>query len=310
METKKIYDLIIIGAGPAGLTAAIYARRAQLETMILEGEAPGGKIIKTAEIENWPGTSQINGADLALNMFQHAMDLGTVYESGLVDEIINGEEYKEIVCKDNQRFYAKTIIIATGTQERKLGVPGEEQYASRGVSYCAVCDGTLFTDKKVCVVGGGNSALEESLYLTKYVKHLNIIIRRDVFRADKKIQDAIDKNEKISVIKKSVPVEVIGNGQKVTGLKIKNVDTNEETIVETDGIFPFIGLDPMTFFAQKLGITNEAGYLEVDEHMATKIPGIYGAGDVVDKPLRQVITAANDGAVAAQSISKYLEKGQ
>lgn len=310
MESKKIYDLIIIGAGPAGLTAAIYARRAQLETMILEGMAPGGKIIKTAEIENWPGTTNINGADLALNMFQHAMDLGTIYESGDVQEIIDNEATKEIECTNGTKYYAKAIIIATGTQERKLGVPGEEQYASRGVSYCAVCDGTLFKDKKVCVVGGGNSALEESLYLTKYVSALDIIIRRDVFRGDKKVQEAIEKNDKISVVKKSIPVEVVGDGTQVTGLKIKNVDTNEESIIATDGIFPFIGLDPMTAFAKNLGITNELGYIEVDEYMATKIPGIYGAGDVIDKPLRQVITAANDGAIAAQSIAKYLDKDQ
>lgn len=307
MNSKQIHDVIIIGAGPAGLTAAVYIRRADINVLILESNAPGGKIVKTAEIENWPGSINISGPDLAYNMYEQAMNLKAVYQYGDVVYIIDHQDYKEIKCSDGNIYYTKTILIATGTQERKMNVPGEDKYLSKGVSYCAVCDGALFKDKVVTVVGGGNSALEEAIYLTKFASKVNIVIRRDVFRADKIIQDKIQTHPKIDVITKVIPHEVVGDNV-VTGLVVKNVDTKELTTIPTDGVFPFIGLDPVSAFAKNLGITDDKGYIIVNDKMETKIPGIYSAGDVNETVLRQIVTATSDGAIAAQQIIHYLEE--
>lgn len=303
---NKIRDLIIIGAGPAGLTAAVYALRANLNVMIIEASSPGGKMVKTAEIENWPGQKNTTGPDLAYSMFDHAMALGVEYQAGNVVKIDNGD-VKKVTTADGKEFLGQTVLIATGTIERKMNIPKEDEFTNRGVSYCAVCDGALFKDKVVSVVGGGNSAIEEALFITKFASKVNVIIRRDVFRADKCLLDEMEANKKINVIVKSKPVEVIGK-DKVTGLKIINVDTNEESIVETDGIFPFIGLDPITDFVKDLGITDENNYIIVNDKMETTQEGIYSAGDVNFKPLRQIVTAASDGAIAAQQIIKYLER--
>ncbi|MDF9866644.1 thioredoxin reductase (NADPH) [Bacilli bacterium PM5-3] len=306
MENKEIRELIIIGAGPAGLTAAVYAKRANLDVMLLEASSPGGKLVKTAEIENWPGIKQTSGPDLALSMFDHAMSLGVVYQYGVVNNIVAGE-IKEVQCADGNSYYAKAVLIATGTVERKLGIPGEEKFTNRGVSYCAVCDGALFKDKVVTVIGGGNSALEEALYLTKFASKVNVVIRRDVFRADKIVQDEVFSNDKINPITKHLPQEVLGD-DKVKGIVLENVDTNERHVLDTDGLFPFIGLDPITDFVKDLNITDKAGYIITNENMETSIDGIYSAGDVNEKDLRQVVTAASDGAIAAQQIIKYLEQ--
>ena len=208
--------------------------------------------------------------------------------------------YKKIVCEDGTEYEAKAVIVATGTQERMMNVPGELENVGRGVSYCAVCDGAFFRDQEVVVIGGGNSALEEANYLTQFASKVNIIIRRDVFRADSIVQNAIKDNPKITVVTKHVPVRVVDDGMRVTGLVIRNVDTNVETEMKTHGIFPYIGLDPATSFLEGLGILDERGYMIVDENCETKAKGIYGAGDVIAKKLRQVVTATNDGAIAAQ----------
>ncbi len=303
---NKIRDLIIIGAGPAGLTAAVYAKRANLDVVIIEASAPGGKMVKTAEIENWPGQKHTTGPDLAFSMFDHAMALGVEYQAGNVVKI-DSDDIKVVHTEAGKEYQAKTVLIATGTVERKMGVPGEDKFTNRGVSYCAVCDGALFKDKVVSVVGGGNSAIEEAIYITKFASKVNVIIRRDVFRADKCLLDEMEANEKINVIVKSKPVEVVGE-DKVSGLKIINVDTNEESIVETDGIFPFIGLDPITSFVKHLDIVDENNYIITNEKMETAHEGLYAAGDVIKKDLRQIVTAASDGAIAAQQILKYLER--
>lgn len=303
---NKIRDLIIIGAGPAGLTAAVYAKRANLDVVIIESSAPGGKMVKTAEIENWPGQKHTTGPDLAFSMFDHAMALGVEYQAGNVVKI-DSDDIKVVHTEAGKEYQAKTVLIATGTVERKMGVPGEDKFTNRGVSYCAVCDGALFKDKVVSVVGGGNSAIEEAIYITKFASKVNVIIRRDVFRADKCLLDEMEANEKINVIVKSKPVEVVGE-DKVSGLKIINVDTNEESIVETDGIFPFIGLDPITSFVKHLDIVDENNYIITNEKMETAHEGLYAAGDVIKKDLRQIVTAASDGAIAAQQILKYLER--
>lgn len=296
---ERHYDIIIIGAGPAGMSAAIYGSRAGLKTAMLEMGAPGGKLIKTAEISNWPGIIETNGAKLASDMFEHSTTFGAEYLYGNVVQVKDGE-YKTIICEDGTEYSAKAVIVATGTQERMMNIPGEQENIGRGVSYCAVCDGAFFRNQEVCVIGGGNSALEEANYLTQFASKVNIIIRRDVFRADSIVQDAIKDNPKISIITKHVPVSVNDDGMRVTGLTIRNVETQEETELATHGIFPYIGLDPATSFLEGLDILDAHGYMVVDENCETKIKGIYGAGDVIAKKLRQVVTATNDGAIAAQ----------
>lgn len=297
---ERRYDLIIIGAGPAGMSAAIYGSRAGLKTAMLEMGAPGGKLVKTAEISNWPGIMETNGAKLASDMFEHSTSFGAEYVYGIVTTVEDEGEFKKIICEDGTVYEAKAIIVATGTQERMMGIPGEEENVGRGVSYCAVCDGAFFREQEVCVVGGGNSALEEAGYLTQFASRVNIIIRRDVFRADSIVQNAIKENKKIQVITKHIPVRVVDDGMRVTGLVVKNVDTGVETEIKTHGIFPYIGLDPATAFLKGLPVLDDRGYMMVDENCETKVKGIYGAGDVIAKKLRQVVTATNDGAIAAQ----------
>lgn len=300
------YDLIIIGAGPAGLTAAIYAKRAGLNILLVEGSAPGGKLVKTFEIDNWPGESRISGVDLALKMFNHTNDLEVPSDYFNVVKIEVDGDQRIVVAEDGRRFSAKAVILATGTLENKMGIPNEERLIGRGVSFCAVCDGAFYKDKDVVVIGGGNSALEEAVYLTQFARKVTIVIRRDVFRGDKKAQDHALANPKINVIKLHVPVEVLGT-DKVSGIKLRHVQTGDEQVLSVDGIFPYIGATPSTGAVAHLDVCDPNGYLEVDEKMATRVPGIYGAGDVNAKILRQVVTAVNDGAVAAQSAFHYIK---
>lgn len=297
---ERQYDLIIIGAGPAGMSASIYASRAGLTTAMLEMGAPGGKLTKTAEIANWPGIKGTNGAQLASDMFEHSTAFGSEYLYGNVMKVSDEGAYKEILCEDGNRYRAKAVIVASGTQERMLNIPGEEENIGRGVSYCAVCDGAFFRNREVVVIGGGNSALEEAAYLTQFASKVYIVIRRDVFRADQIIQDSIKTNEKIQVISKHIPLRILDDGTRVSGIVLQHVDTKEEMTIACHGIFPYIGQDPATSFLKDLDICNEQGYMIVDENCETKVKGIYGAGDVIHKQLRQVVTATNDGAIAAQ----------
>ena len=301
--TKK-YDFIIIGAGPAGMTAAIYASRAGLKTTMIESGAPGGKLLKTNEISNWPGIKTEPGSQLAMDMFEHSTSFGAVYEYGKVVEIKTDKENpasdKQIICEDGTIFQAPAVLVATGTKERLMGIPGENKNIGRGLSYCAVCDGAFFRDQEVAVIGGGNSALEEAVYLTHFASKVYILMRRNVFRADKIAVDAAMANPKIEIIQNVVPTEILDDGQHVNGLKIADVTTKEEQILPVSGIFPYIGADPVTGFLKHLDILNPQGYMIVNASMETKIPLLYGAGDVCQKGLRQVVTAVNDGAIAAQ----------
>lgn len=301
----KQYDVMILGAGPAGMTAAIYASRAGLTCGMLEVSAPGGKLVKTFEISNYPSVSHSNGADLAYKMFEHSTAFGAEYLYGDVVEVTDGD-LKKISCADGTIYYAKAVIIATGTNERKMNIPEEEELTGKGVSYCAVCDGAFFKEKVVTVIGGGNSALEESLYLTQFASKVKIVIRRDVFRAEEAIVKRVTSHPKIEIITKHVPIELITKEDKVSGIVLQHVDSNEKMIVDTEGVFPYIGADPATLFVKELGILNEQGYVIVNEKMETSIKGIYAAGDVCAKVLRQVVTATSDGAIAAQGAFHYL----
>lgn len=305
MEVK--YELLIVGAGPAGITAALYANRAGLNVAFMDGGVPGGKLVNTYEIENYPGVGLMNGADLASKMFMQVMDAGVPFEYGNVVDIIDHGEYKEVVLESGESMNVKTVLIATGTKERLLNIPGEEQYSGHGVSYCAVCDGAFFKDKQVTVIGGGNSALEEAMYLTQHASNVRIVIRRDVFRADESVQKKLRENDKISIVTKHVPVEIKGTDGVVSSIVLKNVDTDELTELQTDAVFPYIGADASTSMCKHLDILDQRGYIIANEKMETSVPGVYAAGDVVAKQLRQVVTAVNDGAIAAQNIFHYLK---
>lgn len=301
------YDVIIIGAGPAGLTAAVYAGRAGLKTGMLESEAPGGKMIKTDLVQNYPGVDNVTGVDLSMKMFEHSTAYGTEYLYGNVNGIVDEGDYKVIKTEDGSEYRAHVVIVATGTNERTLGFEKDDALLGHGLSYCAVCDGAFFRDKKVVVIGGGNSALEEAVYLTQFASEVNLVIRRDVFRGDESAQRQVFNNEKINIIKKHIPVDYVDNDGKLTGMKFENVETHEPLIIETDGVFPYIGAIPATDFLKDLNVLDDEGYLIVNDQLETGIPGVFGAGDVIQKHLRQIVTATSDGAVAAQNAFHYIQ---
>lgn len=301
-----MYDVIVIGAGPAGMTAALYASRSNLSVLMIERGAPGGQMNNTAEIENYPGFDSIMGPDLANKMYENVIKFGVKNAYGIVTGIRDLGTHKEILC-DDETYQAKTVVIATGCDHRKLGVLGEAEYSGRGVSYCAVCDGAFFRNRRLIVVGGGDSAVEEAIYLTQFASEVVIVHRRDELRAQKIIQDRAFKNEKISFIWDSVVEEIQGNEMSMTGAKVKNVKTGEETLELADGIFVYVGLDPLTEPFKASGITNEAGWIETNEFMETKIPGVFAIGDAREKDLRQITTAVGEGGIAGQQVYKFIE---
>ncbi len=300
----KKYDVIIIGAGPAGLTCALYTSRSNLKTLIIENDIPGGKLSKTYEVENYPGISSINGAELAMKMQNHALSFGAEMITSQITKV--DTDKKKVILSDNEELYAEAIVFATGTKERKLALPYSDEFTGRGISYCAVCDGFFYRKKDVVVIGGGNSALEEALYLANIVNSITIIIRRDVFRAEPGIVGKVKENPKIKIITKSVPDELVIENDTITGLRIRNTETDEKTIINCSGIFPYIGADPENSLIPDICL-NEYGYVKVDTNMETTVKGIYAAGDITDKTLRQIVTACSDGAVAANAIKKSLD---
>jgi thioredoxin reductase (NADPH) len=307
MTTEKIYDVIIIGAGPAGMTAAVYTSRGNLSTLMLERGIPGGQMANTEEIENYPGFEHILGPDLSTKMFEHAKKFGAEYAYGDVTDVIDGESYKTIVVGDKQ-YKARAIIITTGAEYKKMGIPGETELTGRGVSYCAVCDGAFFRKKELVVVGGGDSAVEEGAYLTRFADKVTIVHRRDELRAQKILQDRAFANDKIEFIWNSSVKEVNAENGKVGSVTLVSTVDGSERVFETDGMFVYIGMDPLTAPFAKLGILDENGYVTTNEIMETSVPGIYAAGDVREKLLRQVVTATGDGSIAAQAVQKYVEE--
>lgn len=307
MSEEKIYDVVIIGAGPAGMTAAVYASRANLATLMLERGVPGGQMANTEEVENYPGFDTILGPELSTKMFEHAKKFGAEYAYGDVSEVIDGKEYKTIKA-GSKEYKTRAIIITTGAEYKKMGVPGENELGGRGVSYCAVCDGAFFKNKNLIVVGGGDSAVEEGMYLTRFAEKVTIVHRRDKLRAQKILQDRAFANEKIDFIWNNTVKEINEKDGKVGSVTLVNTVDGSESIVDADGVFIYIGMNPLTKPFESLGITNEAGYIPTNEQMETKIPGIYAAGDVRDKTLRQIVTATGDGSIAAQAVQHYVEE--
>ncbi|MFS8651940.1 MAG: thioredoxin-disulfide reductase [Caldibacillus sp.] len=307
MTEEKIYDVAILGAGPAGMTAAVYTSRANLSTIMIERGVPGGQMVNTNEVENYPGFASVLGPDLSNKMFEHAKKFGAEYAFGDVKRLIDGDEYKTIVT-GNKEYKARAVIIATGAEHKKLGIPGEEEYSGRGVSYCAVCDGAFFKDRELVVVGGGDSAVEEGIFLTRFAKKVTIVHRRDQLRAQKILQERAFANEKIDFIWSHTVKEIHGKDGKVNSVTLVSTKDGTEREFKTDGVFIYIGLVPLTKPFEHLGITNEDGWIITDEEMRTKIPGIFAAGDVRAKSLRQIVTATGDGSIAAQSAQEYVEE--
>ncbi|KON66999.1 thioredoxin reductase [Peribacillus butanolivorans] len=307
--SEEIYDVVIIGAGPAGMTAAVYTSRANLSTLMLERGVPGGQMANTEEVENYPGFDTILGPELSTKMFDHAKKFGAEYAYGDVKEIIDGEEYKTIVA-GSKEFKARSIIISSGAEYKKIGVPGEKELGGRGVSYCAVCDGAFFKEKELFVIGGGDSAVEEGVYLTRFASKVTIVHRREELRAQKILQDRAFANEKINFIWNHTLKQINEEGGKVGGVTLVSTVNGEEKVMDADGVFIYIGMLPLTKPFEKLGILNATGYIETNDRMETRVPGIFAAGDVREKTLRQIVTATGDGSIAAQSVQHYVEELQ
>lgn len=308
---NKVYDVIIIGAGPAGLSAGLYAGRARMKTLIIEKEKEGGQIVQTAEVENYPGSIKgETGPTLIDRMTEQAKEFGA---DKVYDEIIEVEleESIKVIKGKKGEYQAKSIIIATGAKPRSLGCPGEKDYIGKGISYCATCDGAFFEDLEIYVIGGGDTAVEEALFLTKFGRKITIVHRRDQLRAAKSIQEKAFNNDKIEFIWDSVVKEIKGDGI-LNSMVLQNKKTGEETVITADeedgmfGVFIFVGYIPITSLFEGI-IEMENGYIKTDENMKTNIEGVYAAGDVRLKSLRQVVTAAADGAIAAVQAEKYLE---
>lgn len=307
MTEERIYDVIIIGAGPAGMTAAVYASRADLDTLMIERGIPGGQMANTEDVENYPGYESILGPDLSNKMFEHAKKFGAEYAYGDITSIIDGHRYKTVKAGDKE-YKTKTIIIATGAKYKKLGIPGEEELAGRGVSYCAVCDGAFFKDKELIVIGGGDSAVEEGVYLTRYAKKVTIVHRRDELRAQKILQERAFKNEKVDFIWDTIVTDINEKDGKVGSVTLKNVHTDQVTEKTADGVFIYIGLEPLSAPFESLGITNDEGNIPTNDQMETDIPGIFAVGDIREKTLRQIVTATGDGSIAGQNAQHYIEE--
>lgn len=301
-----MHDVIIIGAGPGGMTAALYASRADLDVLVLERGIPGGQMNNTADVENYPGAGIVTGPDLARKIYEDSTNFGATHAYGNVTGIEDHGDYK-VVLTDDKQYETKAVIIASGCDHRQLGVPGEEDYSGRGVSYCAVCDGAFFRNKHLAVIGGGDSAVEEGSYLTQMASKVTIVHRRDQLRAQKVLQDRAFKNEKIDLVWNKTVEEIAGDDMKVTKVVLKDTQTGELSELAVDGVFIYVGLDPLTEPFKTLGITNEQGWIPTNEKMETSIPGIYAIGDVRETVLRQITTAVGDGSIAGQEVFKYIE---
>ncbi|MDF2504442.1 thioredoxin-disulfide reductase [Clostridium sp.] len=305
MKEEKQLDLVIIGAGPAGLTAAIYAVRAKLNTIVLENELVGGQIRETYTVENFPGFDTITGADLADKMQNHALKVGTnINEFGNIQNIKLTNDEKIIETED-VIYKTKSVIIATGAKSRRLPIPEEEKLHGKVIHYCELCDGALYQDKDIVVVGGGNSAVEAAIFLTKYAKNITIVHQFDYLQAEKYSQDELFKHNNIKIIWNSEIRSIVGE-DKIEKIVIEDISNKEKSDIKADGVFVYIGYEPKTDMFKNFIDINKWGYIETDENMETNIKGIFAAGDVRSKNIRQLTTAVSDGTIAALMVEKYI----
>lgn len=303
-----IYDVIIIGSGPAGLTAAIYAKRAQLNLIVIEKAGiSGGQVINTYEVDNYPGIPGVNGFDLSIKFREHADSLGAEFVTGEVTDFALEDEIKVITMDDGTRYEAKSVVIATGGTPRRLNIEGEQKLMGMGVSYCATCDGAFFKNKSVAVVGGGDVAVEDAIFLARICRQVYVVHRRGEFRASKSIVTKLMAYDNVTVLWDSV-VEKIEGEETVSHIMVKQIKTGEMNSYEVAGIFVAVGYSPNSEVYQKVVAADPGGYIIAGENCETNIPGIFAAGDVRTKDLRQIVTAAADGANAITAVEKYLNQ--
>ena len=302
----EVYDLAIVGGGPAGLTAYLYAARARLNTVLIEKLSPGGQVLVTDFVENYPGFPDgLPGWELMDRFVAHVKKLGLNQVRDEVTGLALEGELKRLSLSSGKSLLSRAVIIATGAKPNQLGVPGEKELLGKGVSYCATCDGPFFRDQVVAVVGGGNTAVQEAIFLTKFARQVFLIHRRDKLRAQKILQERAFANEKITFVWDSVVTEILGR-EKVEAVKVKNRKTGEEKVLQVDGVFIFVGIKPQSDFVKGVLKLDEKGFIITDAEMRTEVPGVFAAGDVRSKACRQIVTAAGDGATAAYMAEHFL----
>jgi len=305
---SKIYKLVIIGSGPAGLTAAVYAARANLNPIIIDGDEPGGQLVKTSYVENWPGEKSILGPQLMMNMRDHAKRFGTEFLSGKVTRVDFSQKPFVITVNNETELKAHAVIIATGATPKRLNIPGEDAYWGKGVTTCAVCDGAFYPDKSVIVVGGGDTAMEDASFLKKFTKKVTIIHILDKLTASHAMQERVLNDPDITVIYSSTVTELIGDGQHITSAVVTNQITGEKTTLQADGVFVAVGLSPNTAPFKDHIECNQGGFINVKNNTHTSVEGVFAAGDVHDYRYRQAITSAGAGCMAALDAERYLSE--
>jgi thioredoxin reductase (NADPH) len=308
MGEEKHYDIVIVGGGPGGLTAGLYSARAERKTIALEKGMPGGQIANTEDVEDYPGFEHISGAELAMKMAEHAKKFGLEMATDDVEEVYVDGNDRVARCASGTLYRAKAIILSTGGSPMKLGVPGEEEYTGKGVSYCAICDGAFFRNQVIAVVGGGDAAVEEGIFLTKFGSKVYIIHRRDQLRAQKIIQKRAFANEKVEIIWDTVVESINGSDKQVTSLSLKNVKTGDKSTLEVGAVFPFLGFRPNSNITREALRKDQGGYIITDHKMETSIKGIFACGDVRAQLVRQITNAVGDGTTAAVAAEKYIEE--
>lgn len=301
-----IHQLIIIGSGPAGLTAAIYAARANLHPIVIEGDKPGGQLMGTSVVENWPGNKSIMGPELMMNMRDHAQSLGAQFVSGMVVAVEGSQAPFKITTSADKSFMTRAIIVATGASPKKLKVAGEQEYWGKGVTVCAVCDASFYKDKKVIVVGGGDTACEEASFLTKFTDQVTMVHILDELTASPAMRERVIDNPAINIIYSTTVAQIKGNGERVTHVVLTNQKNNESYEVEADGLFVAIGYTPNSSIFKSLLDVDEYGYIKITDQTHSSVKGIFVAGDVADYRYRQAITSAGAGCMAALDAQKYL----